>query len=95
MSTDELRAAKYADLFEGNHEHVADCAYCPVCTAISLVRRTNPEVLDHLAAAAREFMIAAGLLLSEAGERIGASDSKEPSGPRAAERTKVRRIDVG
>jgi hypothetical protein len=91
--SDEERAAKYADLFEGAHDHPSDCAYCPICATIAVVRKTKPEILDHLAAAARELIIAAGILIDEAGEAIG-TDAK----PRAApdEPTgKVRRIDIG
>jgi hypothetical protein len=57
------------------------------------VRKTKPEILDHLAAAARELIIAAGILIEEAGEVIG-TDAKarvadDPDVP------KIRRIDIG
>ena len=93
---DEVRAARYADLFEGNHEHVSDCAYCPFCTAIGLVRRQNPEIMEHLATAAREFVLAAGLLLTEAGEMIGSPDVKRTTRPteEKGDGGKVRRIDI-
>ncbi len=92
---DEVRAARYADLFEGNHEHVSDCAYCPFCTAIGLVRRQNPEIVEHLAAAAREFVLAAGLFLTEAGEMIGGPDGKRATTKKDnGGRGKVRRIDI-
>lgn len=95
--TEEGRAARYHDLFENGHEHASDCAYCPICATIAVVRQTKPEVMEHLAAAARELIVAAGLLLEEAGKVVGApessahaADESSPSGP-----GKVRRIDIG
>ena len=89
---EELRAARYEDLFESSH--VSDCAYCPICATISVVRNTKPELLDHLASAARELMVAAGILLEEAGEIIG-SDTKPRPKPTAVDDPKVTRIDIG
>lgn len=90
--TSEERAARYSDLFEA-HDHTPDCAYCPICSTIAVVRNTKPEVLDHLAAAARELVIAAGILLEEAESFIGSGDAR-PSDD-AGEAGKVRRIDIG
>jgi hypothetical protein len=94
-TSEEERAARYSDLFETTHsEHASDCAYCPICATIAVVRKTRPEVVDHLAAAAREMVMAAGILLEEAEKVVGApdgssdEDSSEPS-------SKVRHIDVG
>jgi hypothetical protein len=90
--TDQDRAARYSDLFGSEHGHSSDCAYCPICATIAVVRNTKPEVLEHLAAAARELIVAAGLLLEEAGQVVGAPDEDAPPpGPGGA---KVRRIDV-
>lgn len=88
------RAARYSDLFGAGHEHASDCAYCPICATISVVRETRPEILEHLAAAAKELVIAAGILVDEAGEileRASADVSKRPSG----EADNVRHIDIG
>ena len=90
---DEARSARYSDLFGSQHEHPSDCAYCPICATIGIVRNTKPEVIDHLAAAAREFLTAAGLFLEEAGEVLGRAEAA-----RAATDDgdgKVRRIDIG
>jgi hypothetical protein len=87
------RAARYSDLFAARHEHTSDCAYCPICSAIAVVRTTKPEVLDHLAAAARELILAAGILLEEAGEVIGEPDGKPPR-KSSRSRAEVRRIDI-
>lgn len=93
MSTSEERAARYSDLFEGAHdEHASDCAYCPICATIAVVRKTRPEVMDHLAVAAREMIIAAGIMLEEADGFVGSSSETKPQ---TEDEPKVRRIDVG
>ena len=89
---DDRRAGRYSDLFGPHEAHSSDCAYCPICTGISLVRSANPEVLDHLAAAAREFMIAAGLFLEEAGKRVGAPEQRTEGD--GGDDGKVRHIDI-
>ena len=97
MSQQE-RAARYSDLFASTHEHASDCAYCPICATISVVRNTRPEVLEHVASAAKELILAFGLMLEEAGQVAAAAEAaarasttREPgSGD-----SKVRRIDIG
>jgi hypothetical protein len=93
--TEEGRAARYHDLFENGHEHKSDCAYCPICATIAVVRQTKPEVLEHLASAARELIIAAGLLLDEAGKVVGSPESEGSEGAEPDITGKVRRIDIG
>lgn len=109
MSADNERAARYSDLFGGSHEHTPDCAYCPFCTGIAMVRDTSPEVLEHLAAAARELVIAAGLFMEDAGQYMGAqpdgawardatdNEGEQPSAPKkpSGGPSKVRHIDIG
>lgn len=91
--SDEERAARYSDLFEEAHNHGSDCAYCPICATIAVVRKTKPEILDHLAAAAKELIIAAGIIIEEAGEIVGTEAKTrsvdDPDVPR------IRRIDIG
>jgi hypothetical protein len=102
MSEPNERAARYSDLFGGVHDHTPDCAFCPFCAGIAMVRETNPEVIEHLAAAARELVIAAGLFLEDAGDHIGArpdgtwarAGDKAPD-PEQGDDPKVRRIDIG
>ena len=91
--TDE-RGARYSDLFASRHDHPSDCAYCPICATISVVRNTNPEVLDHLAGAARELLAAASILIEEA-EKAVAKPAEGGGGAQAGEASKIRRIDVG
>lgn len=41
-------------------DHKGECPYpCPLCAAASVIRDMNPDVAEHLAAAAREFVLAA------------------------------------
>ena len=95
MTDDRSRAARYSDLFaEQRHEHglASDsCAYCPICATIAVVRNTKPEVMEHLANAARELILVAGMLLDEAGEVIG----DKGGGPDGDDDGKVTRIDIG
>jgi hypothetical protein len=90
--SDRERAARYSDLFEpgGGHEHPPNCAYCPICAAIGVVRNTRPEVVEHLAAAARELIVAAGLFLEEAEKIVGTDDPGRSEGARP----KIHRIDI-
>ena len=94
MESANERAARYSDLFANGHEHAPECAYCPICATIAVVRRTNPEVLDHLAGAARELLAAAGKLIEEAEKVVG----NPPEGPATQDdgdgSGKVRRIDI-
>jgi len=94
--TDESRAARYSDLFGtgADHEHpdASNCAYCPICATIGVLRDTKPEVVEHLAAAAREIIIAAGLFLEEVEKAVG---TPETAGREDASAGKVRRIDIG
>lgn len=94
MTTDDERAARYSDLF-GEHEHASDCAHCPICATIAVVRNTKPEVLEHLATAAREVIAAVGLMLEEAESVIGAAEAQHPRKPDGDDEGKVRRIDIG
>lgn len=64
------RAARYRDLFGSTHTHEPACSYCPFCAAVGALGETKPEVVEHLAAAAREFLAAVGLVIDEAQERL-------------------------
>lgn len=91
----EERAARYSDLFAAEHEHRdGNCALCPICATIGVLRKTKPEVLEHLAAAARELVAAAGLLVEEAGDAIGVAEAAAASAAKPAPGGKVRRIDI-
>jgi hypothetical protein len=94
--TDEDRAARYSDLFgtgaEHGHTDASNCAFCPICATIGVLRDTKPEVVEHLAAAAREIVMAAGMFLEEVEKVVGAPEGPGPDG---AAQSKVRRIDIG
>lgn len=55
------------DAVRNVNEHLAtggeNCAYCPVCQAISFVRSTSPEVKAHLLVAANSLVQAAAGIL--------------------------------
>lgn len=70
------RAARYSDLFAARRDEPSDCDYCPWCATIAVLRRTQPEVLEHLAAAGKEMLAAATLLLQEAEGTIGGRDHR-------------------
>lgn len=90
--SDHERAARYSDLFAAGegHEHAPDCAYCPICSGIAILRNTNPEVVEHLAAAARELIAAAGILVTEA-EKVVGGPRPDTTGEKGGG---VRRIDI-
>ena len=83
--TDPERAARYSDLFGDRRDHPSDCAYCPFCATVAVVRKTHPEVLEHLASAARELIAAAGILVQEAATAVappaGAGDAAPEADP--------------
>jgi hypothetical protein len=81
-----------ADFRGHQHAHTSDCAYCPICATIAVVRNVKPEVLEHLAAAARELVIAAGMLVEEAGKVVGVPPTQVPEEPPPAN---VRHLDLG
>lgn len=83
------RAARYSDLFGGPRDRVPDCAYCAVCSTIAVVRRTRPELVDHLAVAARELLAAASLLIEEAAKVV-----PPPGSARSGDEPRVRGVDA-
>jgi hypothetical protein len=57
--------------------HVGDCPYgCPVCAAIGILKQMSPDVTRHLAAATREFVLAARAFLDGVAERNGREGTK-------------------
>ena len=74
------------------HTHSSDCAYCPICATIAVVRQTKPEVLEHLASAAQELISAAALLVEEAGRIVGV---EIPAPEEEPPPSNVHRLDLG
>jgi hypothetical protein len=95
--SDADRGGRYSDLFDtgSGHAHDSNCAYCPICAAIGVLRNTKPEVLEHLAAAARELLLAAGHLLEETERVTGAGEPSRSQPDTDRDEAKVRRIDLG
>jgi hypothetical protein len=85
------RAARYSDLFAEQSDRVSDCAYCPICATIAVVRNTRPEVVEHLTAAARELVVAAGVLVQEAERMVATGEHHHGEG---ADGPRLRRIDI-
>ena len=72
-------------LADGAHdvdEHLAtgaaECRYCPVCRGVDLLRRTDPEVVLHLGAAAQSLSRAVAAMLATA--NVEERRSRRPSG---------------
>jgi hypothetical protein len=71
-----------------SHEAFCPVAFCPICTAVSAVNRTSPEVLQHLLLAGQQFLLALKAVIDARGEDFqdsSASDA-EPS---------MEHIDIG
>jgi hypothetical protein len=63
--------------------HVCPVAFCPIGMALTSIQGAGPEVLDHLLAAAREFLLAARAVIDaraadfEGGARAGGLEKIE------------------
>ena len=72
-------AAGAASAFRSLNEHIAtggeDCKYCPVCHLISVVRRTSPEVKQHLTAATTSLLQAATAAMTSVATEPHGADS--------------------
>lgn len=71
---------------DGTAASICPVAFCPICATISVVNRTNPEVVDHLLSAAREFLLATRAALD-----ARAADFDEGEGRRDPE---LHRIEI-
>jgi hypothetical protein len=63
--------------------HAPECAICPICQGIRLLRGARPEVVEHLSDAATSFLAALAALFPSEGEQ-----------PTRRNREKVQHIDV-
>jgi hypothetical protein len=74
-----------------------ECQICPVCAGLAALRGARPEVVEHLAKAGAELLLAARALLD------GAAGDDAPARPRRGRRQPggaaggdgLQRIDVG
>lgn len=76
----EHASAAARDLGEHIDTGAAECAYCPICRTVHLVRQASPEVREQLTVAAASLMQAAAGLLA------AAARSGEPRRPGGVER---------
>jgi hypothetical protein len=61
-------------------------AFCPIGAALSAVAGAGPDVLEHLLAAAREFLLAVKAVVD-----ARSAEFEEKKGPHAT----LKRIDIG
>jgi hypothetical protein len=66
--------------------YVCPVAFCPIGAALSAVQGAGPEVLDHLLAAAREFLLAVKALVD-----VRSADFGEGGGTREP----LTKIEIG
>jgi hypothetical protein len=64
---------------------VCPVALCPICTAISVVNRASPEVVEHLLSAAREFLLATKAVVDARAADYGDDDRSDT----------MQRIEIG
>jgi hypothetical protein len=67
---------------------VCPVAFCPICTAVSVVNRASPEVVQHLLQAGQQFLLALQAVID-----ARAADYERPAGERAE--TPMQRVDIG
>ena len=65
-------------------EHGPECAFCPICQGLSLLRGAKPEVAEHLAEALSSLVAAAAAMLPR----------EEPAAPPRRARESAQHIDV-
>ncbi|MEU0314229.1 DUF5304 family protein [Nocardioides sp. NPDC006273] len=73
--------SRFAHLAESFGEHLdtgaPECAYCPLCRTVHVLRESSPEVKVHLASAAASLMQAAATVLNAAATSPGAGPSED------------------
>jgi hypothetical protein len=71
-----------------SHEMVCTVGFCPICMAVSAVQPLKPEIIEHLALAARELMLVARAVLDSRAAQVGGEQEETPE-PR------LEKIDIG
>jgi hypothetical protein len=66
-------------------QHVCQVAFCPIGLALSAVQGAAPDVLEHLLAAAREFLLATKAVVD-----ARSADLEEPKPS-----TRMEKIEIG
>ena len=76
-------ASAVADLPKFMDQHMAtgapECAYCPVCRTVHIVREASPDVRVHLASAALSLIQAASTVLNALATPVPATARPEPT----------------
>ena len=76
-------ASVVSDLPRFMDQHMAtgapECAYCPVCRTVHVVREATPDVRVHLASAALSLMQAATTVLNALATPVPATSQPEPT----------------
>ncbi len=57
--------------------HVCSVAFCPIGMALTSIQGAGPEVLDHLLAAAREFLLAARAVIDARAADLEGTDGAD------------------
>ena len=61
-----------------SNSHNGQCPYpCPFCSGAELLKQVNPEVAGHLAAAGREFLLAAKSFMEALAEKDSSRKKEE------------------
>jgi hypothetical protein len=64
-------------------------AFCPICTAVSVVNRASPDVVQHLLVAGQQFLLALQAVVDARAADFRTHEAKEEGAPR------IERIDIG
>jgi hypothetical protein len=70
---------------EPGPDGVCPVAFCPICTAVSVVNRASPDVVHHLLVAGQQFLLALKAVVD-----ARAADFEDPG----AKETPIQRIDI-
>ena len=56
-------------------EQVCTVGFCPICLAVTAVQPLNPEAVEHLLNAGREFLLAMTAVLGARADEAGGSEA--------------------
>jgi hypothetical protein len=68
---------------------VCPVAFCPICTAVSVVNRASPDVVQHLLVAGQQFLLALQAVVDARAADFRTHEAKDEGAPR------IERIDIG
>jgi hypothetical protein len=94
----ETGGAAMADDDAGGAGQAPECQVCPICAGLAALRGARPEVVEHLAKAGAELLLAARALLEGTADGDAPARSRRGrrrAGPAGAPGDGLQRIDVG